>query len=43
MLQKREYRAAKDFFRKTKALKPTNPEIVKQIKEVEKYISRIPG
>lgn len=43
MMNKREFRAAKDFFRKTKACKPTNPEIVKQIKEVEKYISRIPG
>lgn len=37
------YRAAKDFFRKAKACKPTNPEVVKQIKEIEKYISRIPG
>ncbi|MER3127545.1 hypothetical protein ABQG68_19810 [Bacillus pumilus] len=37
------YRAAKDFFRKAKARKPTNPEVVKQIKEIEKYISRIPG
>ena len=43
MMNKREFRAAKDFFRKTKACKPTNPEIVKQIKDVEKYISRIPG
>lgn len=37
------YRAAKDFFRKAKALKPTTPQIVTQIKEIEKYISRIPG
>lgn len=43
MMNKREFRAAKDFFRKAKGLKPTNPEIVKQIKEVEKYISRMPG
>lgn len=43
MMNKREFRAAKEFFRKTKACKPTNPDIVKQVKEIEKYISRIPG
>jgi hypothetical protein len=43
MMNKREFRAAKDFFRKTKALKPTTPQIVDQIKQIEKYISRIPG
>ena len=43
MMNKREFSAAKDFFKKTKALKPTSPEIVKQIKEIEKYITRIPG
>src|SRR5258706_13326936 len=43
MMTKREFRAAKDFFRKTKALKPTTSQIVDQIKQVEKYISRIPG
>ena len=43
MMTKREFRAAKDFFRKAKALKPTTAQIVAQIKEVEKYITRIPG
>jgi tetratricopeptide (TPR) repeat protein len=43
MMNKREFRAAKEFFRKAKALKPTTKEIVSQIKEIEKYISRIPG
>ncbi len=43
MMNKREFRAAKDFFRKAKALKPTTAEIVKQIKEIEKYIPRMPG
>jgi tetratricopeptide (TPR) repeat protein len=43
MMNKREFRAAKDFFRKAKALKPTTKELVGQIKEIEKYISRIPG
>ena len=33
----------KDFFRKAKALKPTTPQIVDQIKQIEKYISRMPG
>ncbi|MEI6947955.1 hypothetical protein V9K67_12230 [Paraflavisolibacter sp. H34] len=43
MMNKREFRAAKDFFRKAKELKPTTPQIVDQIKQIEKYISRIPG
>jgi tetratricopeptide (TPR) repeat protein len=43
MMNKREFRAAKDFFKKTKALKPTNAQVLQQIKEIEKYISRIPG
>ena len=43
MMNKREFRAAKDFFRKAKALKPTTKQIVDQIKQVEKYISRMPG
>jgi tetratricopeptide (TPR) repeat protein len=43
MMNKREFRAAKDFFRKAKALKPTTPQIVDQIKQIEKYITRMPG
>ncbi|HET7899005.1 MAG TPA: hypothetical protein VFL47_15070, partial [Flavisolibacter sp.] len=43
MMNKREFRAAKDFFRKAKAAKPTTPQIIDQIKQIEKYISRIPG
>ena len=43
MMNKREFRAAKDFFRKAKALKPTTKQIVDQLKQIEKYISRIPG
>ena len=42
-MNKREFRAAKDYFRKAKALKPTAKQTVDQIKEVEKYISRMPG
>ncbi len=43
MMTKREFRAAKEYFRKAKGLKPTTPQIVDQIKQIEKYISRIPG
>ena len=42
-MNKREFRAAKDYFRKAKALKPKTAQVVDQIKEIEKYISRIPG
>jgi tetratricopeptide (TPR) repeat protein len=43
MMQKREFRAAKDFFKKAKAQKPTTAQVVDQIKQIEKYISRMPG
>ena len=42
-MNKREFRAAKDFFRKAKACKPTTKQVVEQIKEIERYISRAPG
>ncbi len=42
-MNKREFRAAKDFFRKAKACNPRTKQVVDQIKEIEKYISRIPG
>ncbi|MBL0145326.1 MAG: hypothetical protein IPP48_05800 [Chitinophagaceae bacterium] len=43
MMNKREFRAAKEFFRKAKSFKPTTPQIVDQIKQIEKYIGRMPG
>jgi hypothetical protein len=43
MINKREFRSAKDYFRKVKALKPTTPQIVDQVKQMEKYITRMPG
>jgi Tfp pilus assembly protein PilF len=43
MINKREFRAAKEYFRKVKALKPTTPQIVDQVKQIEKYITRMPG
>lgn len=42
-MNRREFRAAKDFFRKAKACKPTQKQTIDQIKEMEKYMSRIPG
>ncbi|MDB5230391.1 MAG: hypothetical protein JWN76_1196 [Chitinophagaceae bacterium] len=42
-MNKREFRAAKDFFRRAKACKPKTKQVLDQIKEIEKYISRIPG
>lgn len=43
MMNKREFRAAKDFFKKAKALKPSTAQLADQIKQMEKYISRLPG
>lgn len=43
MIQKREFRAAKDFFRKAKAQKPTAQQVLDQIKQLDKYITRMPG
>ncbi|MBV9986848.1 MAG: hypothetical protein JO301_04175 [Chitinophagaceae bacterium] len=42
-MNKREFRAAKEFFRKAKACKPKTKQVVDQVKEIEKYISRMPG
>jgi tetratricopeptide (TPR) repeat protein len=43
MINKREFRAGKEYFRKAKALKPITPQIADQIKQMEKYITRMPG
>ncbi len=43
MMNKREFRAAKDYFKKAKALKPSTAQLADQIKQMEKYISRLPG
>jgi uncharacterized protein HemY len=42
-LNRREFKAATDFFRRAKGCKPKAEQTVKQIKEMEKYLSRIPG
>lgn len=43
MINKREFRAGKEYYRKAKALKPTTPQLVDQIKQMDKYITRMPG
>ncbi len=43
MMNKREFRAAKEYFRKAKGFKATTPQIIDQIKQIEKYITRMPG
>jgi tetratricopeptide (TPR) repeat protein len=42
-IQRRDFRNAKIYFNKAKACKATNPQVVEQIKEMAKYIARIPG
>jgi len=42
-IQRREFKSAKSYFNKAKACKPTNQQLVDQIKEMTKYIARIPG
>lgn len=42
-MNKREFRAAKDYFRRAKACKPKSKQVLDQVKEIEKYISRMPG
>ena len=42
-MNKQHFKAAKDMFRKAKAEKPTNKDVVDQIKKLESYISRMPG
>jgi len=42
-IQRRQYKAGKDFFRKAKDCKPKNQQVLDQIKEIDKYISRMPG
>ena len=38
-----DFRNAKVFFNKAKACKATNPQVLEQLKEMSKYIARIPG
>jgi Flp pilus assembly protein TadD len=42
-MQRRDFRASKNYFSKARSCKPTNAQILDQIKEMEKYIARMPG
>ncbi len=42
-IQRRDFRNSKIYFNKAKACKATNPQVVEQLKEMSKYIARIPG
>ncbi|MFI5196634.1 MAG: tetratricopeptide repeat protein [Chitinophagales bacterium] len=42
-IQRRDFRNAKIYFNKAKACKATNAQVIEQIKEMAKYIARIPG
>ncbi len=42
-IQRKQNRVAKEYFKKAKALKPKTDELVKQIKEMDKHIVRLPG
>jgi len=42
-IQRRDFRNAKIYFNKAKACKATNAQVVEQMKEMAKYIARIPG
>ena len=42
-VQRRDFRNAKVYFNKAKQVKATNPQIIEQLKEMGKYIARLPG
>lgn len=42
-IQRKQNKVGKDYFRRAKALKPKTDELVKQIKEMEKHLARLPG
>jgi Flp pilus assembly protein TadD len=42
-MQRRDFRASKQYFAKAKSCKATNAQIVDQVKEMQKYIARMPG
>ncbi|HEY1030654.1 MAG TPA: tetratricopeptide repeat protein [Flavipsychrobacter sp.] len=42
-LSRRDFKSAKMYFSKAKSCKPTNEQVVSQLKEMSKYMARIPG
>jgi tetratricopeptide (TPR) repeat protein len=41
--ERRDFKGMKFYYQKAKACKPKNEMILSQLKEMDKYISRIPG
>lgn len=41
--ERRDFKGMKVYFQKAKACKPKHEQIVSQIREIDKYIARIPG
>lgn len=42
-MTRRDFRNVRQYHKKCKEQKPTQPEVVKQLKELDKYIPRLPG
>ncbi|WP_295127531.1 hypothetical protein [uncultured Chitinophaga sp.] len=42
-MTRRDFKSAKQYFRRAKEQKPTTEQLVSQIREMDKYISRMPG
>ena len=42
-VQKNEFRFAKEQFRKAEACKPKSEQVLEQIKQIKKYLARVPG
>ncbi|MFT4061227.1 MAG: hypothetical protein QM642_02600 [Edaphocola sp.] len=42
-MQRRDFKGSKFYYSKAKAAKPKNEQIVEQLNEMKKYMSRIPG
>ncbi|UYQ92393.1 hypothetical protein MKQ68_20115 [Chitinophaga horti] len=42
-MTRRDFKSAKEYFRRAKAMKPTTEQLVAQIKQMDKHISRMPG
>lgn len=41
--ERRDFKGMKFYYQKAKACKPKNEQILEQMKEMDKYISRVPG
>ncbi len=41
--ERRDFKGMKSYYQRAKACKPKNEQILEQMKEMDKYISRVPG